>query len=362
MQWGSLLVPRDISIGHGHGHGHGADMDIKTAIASLTARQHLSESDMEAVVLDIMGGNATPAQIGAFLVALRMKGEQVDEITGAARAMRRYASRVATHREVVDTCGTGGDGRNTFNISTAAAFIAAGAGLAIAKHGNRAMSGSVGGADVLEALGVRIDLPPEQVGACLEEVGMGFLFAQLFHPAMRHVAAPRREIGVRTVFNLLGPLTNPAGAKAQLLGVFSDAWLEPLANALNRLGSRRALVVHGEDGLDELSLTGPSLVAELRAGAVSTYRFDPDRVGLRRCKPDDLAGGDAAHNARIIRDVLAGRAAPAQMDIALLNAAAALYVGGMADGIAAALPLARAAVDNGAAAGKLEALVEFSNR
>ena len=317
---------------------------------------------MEAVVQEIMGGSTTPAQIGAFLVALKMKGETVDEIVGAARAMRRYASRVATRREVVDTCGTGGDGRNTFNISTAAAFIAAGAGLAIAKHGNRAMSGPVGGADVLEALGVRIDLPPAQVSACLEEVGMGFLFAQSFHPAMRHVAAPRREIGVRTIFNLLGPLTNPAGAKAQLLGVFSRAWVEPLANALQRLGSQRALVVHGEDGLDELSLTGPSLVAELRDGAVTTYRFDPDGIGLRRCAPADLAGGDAAHNAQIIHAVLAGRATPAQMNITLLNAAAALYVGGIADGIAAALPLARAAVDNGAAAGKLATLIECTNR
>jgi len=337
-------------------------MDIRTAIAALTARRDLSEADMEAVVRDLMGGDATPAQIGAFLVALKMKGEQVDELAGAARAMRRYATRVPTQREVVDTCGTGGDMRNTFNISTAAAFIATGAGLVIAKHGNRAMSGSVGGADVLEALGVRIDLEPELVAACLEEVGMGFLFAQRFHPAMRHVAAPRREIGVRTIFNLLGPLTNPAGAKAQLLGVFAREWVEPLAHALGRLGGRRAMVVHGDDGLDELSLTGPSLVAELRDGAVHTYRFDPDAVGLRRCQPADLAGGDVARNAQIIRAVLGGHGSAAQTDIALLNAAAALYVGGAADDITAGLALARAAVDNGAAAAKLEALVEFTNR
>ena len=337
-------------------------MDIRTAIAALTARRDLSEADMEAVVRDLMGGDATPAQIGAFLVALKMKGEQVDELAGAARAMRRYATRVPTQREVVDTCGTGGDMRNTFNISTAAAFIATGAGLVIAKHGNRAMSGSVGGADVLEALGVRIDLEPELVAACLEEVGMGFLFAQRFHPAMRHVAAPRREIGVRTIFNLLGPLTNPAGAKAQLLGVFAREWVEPLAHALGRLGGRRAMVVHGDDGLDELSLTGPSLVAELRDGAVHTYRFDPDAVGLRRCQSADLAGGDVARNAQIIRAVLGGHGSAAQTDIALLNAAAALYVGGAADDITAGLALARAAVDNGAAAAKLEALVEFTNR
>jgi anthranilate phosphoribosyltransferase len=197
-------------------------MDIKSAIGALTARRDLSEADMEAVVRDIMGGEATPPQIGAFLIALTMKGERIDEIVGAARAMRRYATRVPTQLPVVDTCGTGGDLCNTFNISTAAAFIAAGAGLVIAKHGNRAMSGSVGGADVLEALGVRIDLQPEQVGACLDTVGIGFLFAQRFHPAMRHVAGPRREIGVRTIFNLLGPLTNPAGARTQLLGVFAE--------------------------------------------------------------------------------------------------------------------------------------------
>lgn len=337
-------------------------MDIRTAIAQLTARHDLSEADMEAVVRDIMGGHATPAQIGAFLIALSMKGERVDELAGAARAMRRYATRVPTQRDVVDTCGTGGDRCNTFNISTAAAFIAAGAGLVIAKHGNRAMSGAVGGADVLEALGVRIDLEPEQVAACLEEVGMGFLFAQRFHPAMRHVAGPRRELGVRTIFNLLGPLTNPAGARAQLLGVFAREWVEPLAHALGRLGTPRAMVVHGDDGLDELSLTGPSLVAELRDGAVHTYRFDPTGVGLRRCAPSDLAGGDVDRNAQIIRDILRGCATTAQTDIAVLNAAAVLYVGGKADSIAAGLRAARAALDDGAAAGKLEALVELTNR
>ena len=332
-------------------------MDIRTAIATLTARRDLSEGEMEAVVRDIMGGCATPAQTGAFLVALAMKGERIDELVGAARAMRRAATQVATRRAVVDTCGTGGDMRHTFNISTAAAFIAAGAGLAVAKHGNRAMSGSVGGADVLEALGVRIELPPERVAACLDEVGLAFLYAPTFHPAMRHVAGARREIGVRTIFNLLGPLTNPAGATAQLLGVFAREWVEPLAHALGRLGSVRAMVVHAEDGLDELSLTAPSLVAELRDGAVHTYRFDPLSVGLSPCRPDELSGGDAAENARIIRAVLAGRGTAAQMNIALLNAAAALCVGGLADDIGGGLQCARAAVDSGAAAGKLDALI-----
>jgi anthranilate phosphoribosyltransferase len=337
-------------------------MDIRSAIAELVAGRHLSEADMEAVVLAIMAGEATPAQTGALLIALRMKGERVEEIVGAARAMRRHATRVAVAGDVLDTCGTGGDMRGTFNISTAAALIAAGAGLRIAKHGNRAMSGAVGGADVLEALGVRLDLDAARVAACIETVGVGFLFAQAFHPAMRHVAPVRREIGVRTVFNLLGPLTNPAGASRQLLGVFGREWVEPLAHALGHLGSRRALVVHGEDGLDELSLTGPSWVAELRDGAVHSYRFTPDEAGLALCGREDLDGGDAAHNAGILRAIVENRAAPAQRDIALLNAGAALYVGGAAERIAAGIELARAAVDNGAAARKLAALIEFTNQ
>ncbi|MEO8601623.1 MAG: anthranilate phosphoribosyltransferase [bacterium] len=337
-------------------------MDIRTAIAELTAGRDLAATAMEHVVLAIMAGDATPAQIGAFLVALRMKGERVDEIVGAARAMRRHATRVVTRGDVLDTCGTGGDMRGTFNISTAAALIAAAAGLTVAKHGNRAMSGSVGGADVLEALGVCLDGDAARIGACVEAVGIGFLFAQTFHPAMRHVAPVRREIGVRTVFNLLGPLTNPAGATRQLLGVFARQWVEPLAHALAQLGSRRALVVHGEDGLDELSLTGPSWVAELRDGVVHTARFTPADAGLPLCAAEDLAGGDAAHNAAIIRAILENRAAPAQRDIALLNAGAALYVGGAAERIGAGVELARSAVDNGAAARKLEALIEFTNQ
>ncbi|MBX3026064.1 anthranilate phosphoribosyltransferase [bacterium] len=337
-------------------------MDIRTAIAELTARRDLSESAVEGVVRTIMDGQATPAQIAGFLIALRMKGERVEEIAGAARAMRRHATRVTVTRSVVDTCGTGGDMRHTFNISTAAAFIAAGAGLAVAKHGNRAMSGAVGGADVLEALGVRIDLDAAGVAACIDEIGIGFLFAQSFHPAMRHVAAVRRELGVRTVFNLLGPLTNPAGAQRQLLGVFGREWVEPLARALARLGSHRALVVHGEDGLDELSLTGPSWLAELRDGAVRTFPFAPGEAGLAPCRMEDLAGGDAAANAAIIRAILGGRATPAQRDIALLNAGAALYVGGVADSIADGVAAAARSVDKGEAHRKLEALIERSNR
>ena len=337
-------------------------MDIRSAIAELTAGRDLAEADMEAVVLAIMAGAATPAQIGAFLVALRMKGERVAEIVGAARAMRRHATCVFAAGDVLDTCGTGGDMRGTFNISTAAALIASAAGLTVAKHGNRAMSGSVGGADVLEALGVRLDGDAARVAACIDTIGVGFLFAQAFHPAMRYVAPVRREIGVRTLFNLLGPLTNPAGATRQLLGVFGREWVEPMAHALQRLGSRRALVVHGEDGLDELSLSGPSWVAELRDGTVHTYRYTPAEAGLAPCAAADLAGGDAAHNADIIRAIFANRATPAQRDIALLNAGAALYVGGAAARIDAGVALARAVVDKGDAARKLQALVEFTNR
>ncbi|MGD9762950.1 MAG: anthranilate phosphoribosyltransferase [Candidatus Binatia bacterium] len=337
-------------------------MDIQAAIAELTAGRDLAEADMEHVVLALMGGQATPAQIAAVLIALRMKGERVGEIAGAARAMRRYATRVPTRLDVVDTCGTGGDNRHTFNISTAAMLIAAGAGLVIAKHGNRAMSGSVGGADVLEALGVRIDLDAERVAACIDEVGVGFMFAQAYHPAMRHVAPVRRELGVRTLFNLLGPLTNPAGAQRQLVGVFAPEWLEPIAHALGRLGSQRALVVHGDDGLDELTLTGPSSVAELRDGNVRSFRLEPADVGLERCPPAALAGGDAEHNAAILRAIFARRAPAAQRDVALFNAGAALYVGGSAETIAAGVGLARAALDTGAAARKLEALIEVTNR
>lgn len=337
-------------------------MDIRTAVARLVAHQDLSESDMESVMLQVMGGGATPAQLGGFLVALRMKGERVQEITGAARAMRRYATRVSTQSEVVDTCGTGGDMRGTFNISTAAALIAAGVGVVIAKHGNRAISGAVGGADVLEALGVRIDLSAEQVSGCLENVGIGFLFAPTFHPAMRQVAGPRREVGIRTIFNLLGPLSNPAGARAQLLGVFAREWVEPLAHALDHLGSRRALVVHGEDGLDEISLTCPTVVAELKDGAVRCYRLEPQAFGMQPCQPEDLIGGNVQHNAEVIRQVLTGRASRAQTDIALLNAAAVSYVAGAVPSIEAGLERAREAVNSGAAARKLEQLIEFSNR
>ena len=337
-------------------------MDIQTAMIRLVEGRDLSESDMESLMFEVMSGSATPAQLGGLLVALRMKGERVAELTGAARALRRYATPMRTTRPVVDTCGTGGDLSGTFNISTAAALIAAGAGLVIAKHGNRAISGAVGGADALAALGVQIDPPAEVVSACLEEVGIGFLFAPAFHPAMRHVAGPRRELGLRTIFNLLGPLSNPAGAKAQLLGVFSREWVEPLAEALGRLGSDRALVVHGADGLDEISTTGATYVAELRDGAVHTFEIVPEAFGVPRCAPEALRGGDAAYNAALITQILTGHGTSAQMNIALLNAAAAIYVGGAAPDIQSGLDHARAAVESGQATRKLEQLVARSNR
>jgi anthranilate phosphoribosyltransferase len=337
-------------------------MNIRTAIAELIARRDLSDTDMEAVVAEIMSGAATAAQIGAFMVALRMKGERVSELVGAARALRRFGVSVETTLPVVDTCGTGGDLQGTFNISTAAALIATGAGVSVAKHGNRAMSGAVGGADVLEALGVRIDLDAAQAAACLAEVGMVFLFAQRFHPAMRYAAAPRREIGVRTIFNLLGPLANPAGARAQVLGVFAPEWVEPMAQTLAGLGSRRALVVHGDDGLDEISLTGPTRIAELRDGFVRCYQLTPHDLGLDPCTAAALRGGDVQLNAAIVRRVLRGEATRPQMDVALLNAAAVIYVAGRADDIRMGLTLARESVDTGRARQKLEALVEAGHR
>jgi len=291
-----------------------------------------------------------------------MKGETVDEITGAVRAMRAHATSVRVRAPVVvDTCGTGGDLRGTFNISTAAAFIAAGAGLTVAKHGNRAMSGIVGGADVLEALGVRIDLPPERMAECIDAVGVGFLFAQVFHPAMRHAAGPRRELGVRTIFNLLGPLSNPAGARHQVVGVFAAEWTEPLAKALGRLGNLHALVVHGDDGLDEISLAAPTQCAEWNAGTLRAFRVTPEEFGLTRCRDEDLAGGDRRTAADILRGILAGASGP-RADIAILNAAAAIYVGGRAASIAAGIDLARESVRSGRAAQKLARLIEFTNQ
>ncbi len=336
-------------------------MDLRATLEILGSRQSLPAAEMEEIVAAIMRGELTAAQLGGFLMALRTKGETIEEITGAARAMRGFATRVESRHDLVDTCGTGGDGSGTFNISTAAALIAAGAGVVVAKHGNRAMSGKVGGADVLEALGVKLDLAPQAAARCLDEAGIAFLYAPAFHPAMRHAGVVRRELGVRTIFNLLGPLANPAGARRQVLGVYSDHWLEPLAMALGQLGSERALVVHGGDGLDEISVCAPTRVAELRDGAVRSYEIDPDELGVGGFAGDELRGGDVGENAEILRRILNGEASAAQASVALINAAAVVWISGEAPTLREGLERARCAVADGEALRALGKLIAVSN-
>ncbi len=334
---------------------------IQEAIRDLIAGADLGRAKMRAVMEQIMSGQATDAQIGAFLVALRIKGETIDEIAGGAEVMREKATPIVTVRpDLIDTCGTGGDDSGTFNISTTVAFVACGAGLAVAKHGTRSISSLCGSSDVLTALGVNVEASPEKVGECIDEVGIGFLFAIALHGAMKHAVGPRRELATRTVFNILGPLTNPAGAKRQLLGVFDGALTEALAGVLRELGSERALVVHGSDGLDEITLTGPTQVSELRDGQVSTRQIHPGDFGLQTVPAEALKGGDADQNARILRGVLDGEEGP-QRDVVLLNAAAAMVVGGLAEDITAGLEVARESIDSGKARQALDRLVEVSN-
>jgi anthranilate phosphoribosyltransferase len=333
---------------------------IRDAIESLVNRRDLSAADAETVMGEIMRGEATPAQIGAFLAALRMKGETVEEVVGCARAMRAAATRVPCRAAtIVDTCGTGGDGRGTFNVSTAAAFVVAGAGLTVAKHGNRSVTSRSGSADLFEALGVRIDLPVDRLAACLDEVGIAFLFAPALHPAMKHAIGPRREMGIRTLFNLLGPLANPAGARVQVLGVFAPAWVEPMARVLAELGTRGAFVVHGAGGLDEFSTTGPNRAAQVDGGEVRPVTIDPADLGLPQARIEDLAGGDAVMNAALTVEVLKGAPGP-RRDVTLLNAAAALVAAGAAADWKAGLDRAAGSVDSGAAMRKLETLRKFS--
>ena len=334
---------------------------IQEAIRDLIAGVDLDRAKMRAVMEQIMSGQATDAQIGAFLVALRIKGETIDEIAGGAEVMREKATPIVTVRpDLIDTCGTGGDDSGTFNISTTVAFVACGAGLAVAKHGTRSISSQCGSSDVLTALGVNVEATPEKVGECIDEVGIGFLFAIALHGAMKHAIGPRRELATRTVFNILGPLTNPAGAKRQLLGVFDGALTEALAGVLRELGSERALVVHGSDGLDEITLTGPTQVSELRDGQVSTRQIHPGDFGLQTVSAEALKGGDADCNARILRGVLDGEEGP-QRDVVLLNSAAAVVVGGLAEDITAGLEVARESIDSGNARQALDRLVEVSN-
>jgi len=332
---------------------------IKEAITLLVSGRSLTMEEAASVMEEIMEGQATPAQIGAFVTALRIKGETVDEIVGLANTMRSKAIPVTVSGLVVDTCGTGGDGLRTFNISTAAAFFAAGAGLKVAKHGGRAASSQCGSADVLETLGVRIDLNAEQVQRCLEEVGIGFMFAPVFHPAFKYASAPRREIGIRTVFNILGPLTNPAGAKAQVLGVADELLVEKLALALQGLGCHHALVVHGEDGLDEITGSGKTQVCEVQDDCLKNYSISPEDFGLSRANLDSLRGGTNAENAALLRSVLANTPGP-QQDVVLMNAAAVLLAGDKVGTLQQGIALAKEAVDSGQALAKLEQLIDFS--
>ncbi|MCZ6623106.1 MAG: anthranilate phosphoribosyltransferase [Deltaproteobacteria bacterium] len=336
-------------------------MDIREAIGKLVSRVDLSEEETTLVMNQIMTGEATPLQVASFLTALRMKGETVQEITGAARVMREKAHRVKVKAKcVVDTCGTGGDQKETFNVSTTAAFVVAGAGIAVAKHGNRSVSSRSGSADVLAALGVKIDIPKERVEECLEKIGIGFLFAPLLHEAMKYAVQPRREIGIRTIFNLLGPLTNPAAATHQLIGIYDGQLTSLIAQVLKNLGTLRAMVVHGEEGLDEVSLCGPTRVSELRDGQLSNYTLLPEELGLKRCRLEDLHGGSPEECAAVLRGVLRGQKGP-KRDMVLLNGGAALYVSGAVDSIAEGMRLATESIDSGKAQEKLELLVQMSN-
>jgi anthranilate phosphoribosyltransferase len=336
-------------------------MDMQSAIRAVTERRNLDRQDMQAVMRLIMTGQATPAQIGGFLVGLRMKGETVDEIAAAASVMREFATRVeVAGPHLVDTCGTGGDGASTFNISTASALVSAAAGARVAKHGNRSVSSKSGSADVLEAAGVRLDLSPAQVTACIERVGVGFLFAPRHHGATKHAIGPRREMGIRTVFNLLGPLTNPAAAPNQVLGVFGGQWLEPLAQVLKKLGSEHVLVVHAEDGLDEISIGAPTRVAELKSGEISLYSIRPEDFGMPCAALDVLRVDDAAQSLAMIRRVLDNEAGPAR-DIVMLNAGAAIYAAGLAASLADGVARAGEVLANGKARETLDELIRVSN-
>jgi anthranilate phosphoribosyltransferase len=342
-----------------------SEMTIQRAIELLSRFGHLQAEEAEAVMEQIMSGSATDSQIGAYLMALRMKGETPEEITGSARAMRNKASRVPVRSagDLLDTCGTGGDKSGTFNISTTVAFVAAGAGVRVAKHGNRAATSQCGSADVLGELGVNLDLTPEQVGACIDEVGIGFLFAVRLHPAMKFAINPRREMAIRTIFNILGPLTNPAGANRQLMGVFAADLTDLIAHVLKALGTRSALIVNGYGGLDELTVSGPNRISQLKEdGTVTTFDLDPLAYGFAGASVSALRGGDAATNAAMLRGILAGDVRDARRDVVLLNAGAALVAAGTAADLASGIDLARTSLDSGAALHRLDALIAFSRQ
>jgi anthranilate phosphoribosyltransferase len=335
---------------------------LREVLRKAAAGEPLTEGEAERALETIMEGTVPPAATAALLTALRVRGESVSEIVGFARAMRRFAAKVDAPEDVVDTCGTGGDAKGTINVSTAGAFVARGAGVTIAKHGNRAATSLAGSADVLEALGAEIELGPEQVGKCIRESGIGFMFARTHHPAMKFVAPVRAELPFRTVFNLLGPLTNPAGARRQVVGVFGDAYVWPVAEALRDLGAEKALVVHGMDGMDEITVTGKTLIVEVEEENIKEYEISPEDLGLARHAPDGLLGGDAHLNARILRDVLSGEERGAARDIVLLNAAAAVYVSGKVQTLEEGLRLAEESIGSGAAIGSLEDFVHTTRR
>jgi anthranilate phosphoribosyltransferase len=337
-------------------------MDIQRAIDIISKFGHLQADEAEAVMNQIMAGEATEAQIGAYLMGLRMKGETQSEIIGSARAMRANAISVPTaaNGDLLDTCGTGGDKSGTFNISTTVAFVAAGAGLKIAKHGNRAATSKCGSADVLAELGVNLDLTPEQVGQCIDEIGMGFLFAPKLHPAMKYAIGARKQMGVRTIFNILGPITNPAGAKRQLMGVFTPDLTDFLAHVLGALGAKSAIVVCGYGGLDELTTTGPNRISQYLNGEVTSYELDPTDYDLKPAHISDLVGGDAPTNAAILRGILNGSVNSSKRDVVILNAGAAMIAGGLANDIAEGMEIAHQTIDSGAALAKLNQLIQYS--
>ncbi|MFH1856550.1 MAG: anthranilate phosphoribosyltransferase [Candidatus Omnitrophota bacterium] len=337
---------------------------IKESISKLIDKQDLTRQEMEAVMNEIMTGVATAAQIGAFLTALRLKGETVEEITGAAIVMREKAAKIdlkAENKIIIDTCGTGGSGTNAFNISTTCAFVAAGAGIVVAKHGNKSVSSQCGSADVLQALGININLTPEEVGECISQTGIGFLYAPLFHSAMKYAIGPRREIGIRTIFNVLGPLTNPAGANRQVLGVYDEKLCEALAGVLKNLGSKHAFVVHGLDGLDEITTTNSTKITELKNNEIKVYHIKPEDFGIKPAKAQDLRGGGVQENAEIILNILKG-AKGAKRDIVLLNTAAAFVAADKAENLKEGLKIAAQSIDTGKALEKLEALRKASNK
>ena len=349
---------------------------IRGAIAKVVQNEDLTEPEMEETMEEIMTGSATPAQIGSFITALRMKGETVEEIVGAARVMRAKSVKIRLNQDqakvvrdeintdtgtILDTCGTGGDGTHTFNVSTATAFVSAGAGIKVAKHGNRAVSSLCGSADVLETLGVKLDIDPSDVERCIREVGIGFLFAPLFHGAMKYAAGPRKEIGLRTIFNLLGPLTNPAGATVQVLGLYTQELTEKIASVLNRLGTREAFVVCGEGTFDEISICGPTRISHLKGGRVDTYDMTPEEYGFKRATPEEIKGGDADENAGIIREILGGREGP-KRDMVLLNAAAAFVAAGLDPSFDDGSQRAKDVIDSGRAKQKLDDLIEFTRQ